>query len=74
MVLKGLGMRKCVFLGLASCMFTIECISIIFCCSLFMLLFDKLRDVRMYLRLSVMYYISAEHLYVYQTVGICIGK
>ena len=34
--LKGLGIRKCVSLGLASCMFTIQCISIIFCCSLFM--------------------------------------
>ena len=35
MVLKGLGIRKCVSSGLASCMFTIRCISIIFCCLLF---------------------------------------
>ena len=36
MVLKGLGIRKCVFSELASCMFNIRCISITFCCSLFM--------------------------------------
>ena len=34
--LKGLGIRNCVSLGLASCMFTIRCISIIFYCLLFM--------------------------------------
>ena len=36
MALKVLGMRKYVSSGLASCMFTIQCISIIFCCLLFM--------------------------------------
>ena len=36
MALKGLDIRKCVFSGLASCMFTIRYISIVFCCSLFM--------------------------------------
>ena len=36
MVLKGLGIRKCVSSGLASCMCTILCIAIDFCCLLFM--------------------------------------
>ena len=36
MALKGLGIRKCVFSGLASCMLNIRCISITFCCLLFM--------------------------------------
>ena len=35
MALKGLDIRKCVSSGLASCMFNIRCISITFCCSLF---------------------------------------
>ena len=35
MALKALGIRKCVSSGLASYMFAILCISIIFCCSLF---------------------------------------
>ena len=34
--LKGLGIKKYVFSGLAACMFTIRCISIIFYCLLFM--------------------------------------
>ena len=33
MVLTGLGIRKCMSSGLASCMFTIRCVSILFCCS-----------------------------------------
>ena len=36
MALKGLGIRSCVSSGLVSCIFTIQWISIIFCCSLFM--------------------------------------
>ena len=36
MALKGLGIRKCVYLGLGSCMFTIRYISIIFCYSIYM--------------------------------------
>ena len=36
MALTGLGIRKCVSWGVASSMFTIPCLSIIFCCSSFM--------------------------------------
>ena len=35
---------------------------------------DKLGDLLMYLSLSVIHYISAELLYVCQTVGVWIGK
>ena len=35
---------------------------------------DKLRDLLMYLSLSVMHYISAELSNVHQTVGVWIGK
>ena len=35
---------------------------------------DKLEDLLMYLSLSVIRYISAELSYVYQTVGVWIGK
>ena len=38
------------------------------------LLLDKLGDLLMYLSLSVIRCISAEHLYVCQTVGVCIGE
>ena len=73
--LKGLGIRKCVSSGLASYMFTIRCISIIFCCFVIhVLLLDKLGDLLMYLSLSAIRCISAEPLYVCQTVGVWIGK
>ena len=36
MMLKGLGIRKCVSSGLASCIVAIRCIFIILCCSLLM--------------------------------------
>ena len=74
MALQGLGMRKCVCLALASSMFTSRCISIVFCCPLFMLLLDNLRDLLMYHSLSVMCYSSAELAHVCQTVGVWIGK
>ena len=35
---------------------------------------DKLGDLPMYLSLSLICCISAELLYVFQTVGVCIGK
>ena len=35
---------------------------------------DRLGDLLMYLSLSVIRYISAELLYVFQTVGVWIGK
>ena len=38
------------------------------------LLLDKLEDLLMYLRLSMMRYTSAELLYICHTVGVCIGK
>ena len=39
-----------------------------------MLLLDKLGDLLMYLSLSLIHYISAEPLYVCQTVGVWIGE
>ena len=41
---------------------------------IYMLSLDKLRDLLMYLSLSVIRCISAELLYVCQTVGVWIGK
>ena len=41
---------------------------------IYMLSLDKLRDLLMYLSLSVMRCISAELLYVYHTVGVWIRK
>ena len=38
------------------------------------LLLDQLGDLLMYLSLSATRCISAEHLYVCQTVGVCIGE
>ena len=75
MMLNGLEIRKCVSSGLALCMFTIRCISIILGCLLFMSYYwRKLGDLLIYLGLSMMHYISAELLYICQTVGVCIGK
>ena len=75
MALKGLDIRKCMSSGLASCMFTIQYISIIFCCLLFMSYYwIKLEDLLMYLSLSVMRCISAELFHACQTVGVLIGK
>ena len=68
---QGLGIRKCVYSELASCMFTI---SMYF---YYLLLFvihvlslDQLGDLLMYLSLSGMRCISAELSYVCQTVGV----
>ena len=41
---------------------------------IYLLLLDKLGDLLMYLSLSVIRYISAELLYVCQTIGVWIGK
>ena len=41
---------------------------------LYVLLLDKLGDLLMYLSLSVIRRISAELLYVYQTISVWIGK
>ena len=41
---------------------------------IYMLSLDKLVDLFMYLRLDVMHCISAELLYICQTVGVLIGK
>ena len=41
---------------------------------IYMLSVDKLVDLLLYLTLSMMCYIAAELLYVYQTVGVWIGK
>ena len=75
MTLKGLGIRKCVSSGLASCMFTIRCISIIFCCSLFMCYYWTRLGICSCISAWVRYVASqAEPLCVCQTVGVWIGK
>ena len=71
MTWRGLHMKKRISSGLASRMFTMGHISIIFYCSLCI---HKLGDPLLHLCLSSIRCISAEILYICQLVGIYIGK
>ena len=83
MALKELGIRNWVSSGLPLYMLTIRCISIIFCCSLFTCYYriacgsapvSQPQCVVLHLSLNIMRCISAELLYTYQTVGVCIRE
>ena len=65
MALKELGIRKCVSSGLASQMFTIRCISIIFCCSLFMCYHWISLGIYSYISAWVSYVASELNSYIY---------